>query len=334
MKSKAIIPLILGLAVGIATVKLAINTIRKAQAGNKPADIVSTVRAKQDIDPYKEITAEMVEVIETPANPLVPDNDRCETLESVIGRVSAKPIPRFSPVLQSMIAPEGTEAGMVGRIPEGFRAVSVRIDEVTAAGYQISPGDWVDVIVVMDVNNAKGGGRDTIAEVILQNVQVAAIGYATSFAARPGTGKIKPAKSATLMVAEGEVPKLHLASTRGKITLSMRGHEGGINTTPPRASLNNMVKEIRDPNGAQEPKTDVSSKPLRSADPFQVVVYHGIGGGRDATSIERIMFASERSTRIMSVSPGHPSTSGSVFSNVRESRQRPGPSSHEGYEED
>ena len=66
MKSKAIIPLILGLAVGIATVKLAINTIRKAQAGNQPADIVSTVRAKQDIDPYKVITAEMVELIETP----------------------------------------------------------------------------------------------------------------------------------------------------------------------------------------------------------------------------------------------------------------------------
>ena len=58
MKSKAIIPLVLGLAVGIATVKLAVNTIRKAQAGSQSIELVHTVRAKQDIDPYNEITAD------------------------------------------------------------------------------------------------------------------------------------------------------------------------------------------------------------------------------------------------------------------------------------
>ena len=174
MKSKAIIPLVLGLAVGIATVKLALNTIRKAQANRATITMVNTVRAKVDIDPYKTITAEMVEVIETPENPLVPDRERVESLEDVLGRVSGKSIPQFSAVLQSMIAPEGTSPGMVGRIPNGFRAVSVRIDEVTGVAFQISPGDWVDVIVVMDVSNLRGGGRDTIAEVILQNVQVAA----------------------------------------------------------------------------------------------------------------------------------------------------------------
>lgn len=323
MKSKAIIPLILGLAVGVATVKLAINTIRKAQAGNQPITMVQTVRAKQDIDPYNTITAEMVEVIETPASLLVPDSDRCETLESVLGRVSAKPIPQFAPVLQSMLAPEGTLAGMVGRIPEGYRAVSVRIDEVTGVAFQISPGDWVDVIVVMDVARSRGAGRDTIAEVILQNVQVAAIGYATASASRSGVGKIKPAKSVTLMVAEAYVPKLHLASTRGKITLAMRGHGDSVSDNPASATLSDVISALRGPGSESTPAV----APQRGTDegvaaPHEVVVYHGVGGGRAVTSIERITFAHDRSTKIVNVTQGHPSRGGSVFRGVSDSPQR------------
>lgn len=323
MKSKAIIPLILGLAVGVATVKLAINTIRKAQAGNQPIAMVQTVRAKQDIAPYNTITAEMVEVIDTPASLLVPDGDRCETLESVLGRVSAKPIPQFAPVLQSMIAPEGTLAGMVGRIPEGYRAVSVRIDEVTGVAFQISPGDWVDVIVVMDVARSRGAGRDTIAEVILQNVQVAAIGYATASSSRPGMGKIKPAKSATLLVAEAHVPKLHLASTRGKITLAMRGHEGGVSDHPASASLSDVISALRKPGSESTPAIKPQRRTVRrNATPHEVVVYHGVGGGRGATSIERITFAHDRSTRIVNVTQGHPSRGGSVFSDASDSQRQ------------
>ena len=335
MRSKAIIPLVLGLAVGIATVKLAINTIRKAQAGNAQITMVQTVRAKQDIDPYNVITAEMVEVIEIPANPLVPDHDRCETLESVLGRVSAKPIPQFVPVLKSMLAPEGTLAGMVGRIPEGFRAVSVRIDEVTGVAFQLSPGDWVDVIVVMDVARSRGAGRDTIAEVILQNVQVAAIGYATASAIRPGAGKIKPAKSATLLVAEADVPKLHLASTRGKITLSMRGHEGGVIGTPASASLSDVISSLRNPDGERVPAAKRSRRASRRrATPHEVVVYHGVGGGRGATTIERITFADTRSTHIVNVTQGHPSRGGSVFSAPNSSRRYDEDNEFEGDDEE
>lgn len=335
MKSKAIIPLVLGLVVGVATVKMALNTLRKAQAGNQPITMVQTVRALQDIDPYSTITAEMVELIETPANPLVPDHDRCETLESVLGRVSAKPIPRFSPVLQSMLAPEGTLVGMVGRIPEGFRAVSVRIDEVTGVAFQLSPGDWVDVIVVMDVARYRGGGRDTIAEVILQNVQVAAIGYATASASRAGLGKIKPAKSATLLVAQADVPKLHLASTRGKITLAMRGHEGSVSDRPASASLSDVISGLRDPNSKSTPDLRPTRRTVRrNTTPHEVVVYHGVGGDRAAASIERITFAHNRSTRIVNVMQGHPSRGGSVFSDAGISQRQRGRFDDEGEDEE
>lgn len=309
MKSKAIIPLILGLAVGLATVKLAVNTIRKAQAGSRSVTTVTTVRARLDIDAYKEITPDMVELIETPENAFAPEGDRVENLEVVIGRVAGKAIPQHSPVLLSMLAPEGTAAGMVGRIPDGFRAVSVRIDEVTGVAFQITPGDWVDVIVVLDVASLRGGGRETIAEVILQRVRVAAIGYATSAATRPGVGKIKPAKSATLLVAQQDVPKLHLASTRGKITLAMRGHDVETSDRPVTASLRDVVSALRKPSldpPGQRDAPPIWNEPVEGL-PYEVVVYHAAGRARDPSTIERITFENGRSSKIVSVSEGHPS---------------------------
>ncbi len=323
MKSKAIIPLVLGLAVGIATVRLAVNAVRKAQAGSRAAAVVMVVRATQDIDAFKRITAEMVELIETVDSVLIPERDRFESLDQVVGRVAGKPIPLSSAILKSMLAPEGTQPGMVGRIPTGFRAVSVRIDEVTGVAFQLAPGDWVDVIVVMDVNIATGGGRDTIAEVILQNVQVAAIGYSTATGARAGAGKIKPAKSATLMVAERDVPKLHLAATRGKLTLAMRGNDNERTDDPASASLGDIVGRL---GKARRASNEPAPSPRRTRSalveqiPHQVVVFHGVGGGRDQTAIERITFAHGRSTDILSVSLGYPSRGAAAMSGTSPTR--------------
>ena len=45
MNRKAIIPLVLGLCVGLATVKVAVDTIRKAKAAGKTSETVKVVRA-------------------------------------------------------------------------------------------------------------------------------------------------------------------------------------------------------------------------------------------------------------------------------------------------
>src|SRR3990172_1430242 len=180
MSRKAIIPLVLGLGIGLLAVKFVVESIQKAQASNASGKGVTAVRAKQDIEAHEEISKEMVETVETADNLFAPQNDRIEKIERAIGRVAAKPIPRSAPVLLSMLAPVGTKPGMVGRIPAGYRAVSVKIDEVTAAGYQIQPGDWVDVIVGMDIDSGNNRKKETIAEVILQHVQVVAVGQGTS----------------------------------------------------------------------------------------------------------------------------------------------------------
>ena len=225
MKGKAIIPLVLGLCVGLVAVKYLFDTLQKAKGANADRQLTSLVRARQDIDSLELLTPDKLEVIEIRDSSLAPAHELISSLDVALGRVTAKAIPQHSPVLQSMLAAEGTPAGMVGRIPPGFRAVSVKIDEVTGVAYQLKPGDWVDVIVVMDVDTGRARNKETIAEVILEHVQVAAIGQATNQPQTDVGAQVKPAKSATLLVPEEDVPKLHLVQTRGKITLSMRGED-------------------------------------------------------------------------------------------------------------
>lgn len=322
MQRKAIIPLILGLGIGLVTVKLAVDTIRKARAANQPAELITVVRATQDIGANEEISPEMVAIVETADSPFAPEGERFGVIEDVIGRVTAKGIPAQTPVLASMLAPEGTSPRLVGRIPPGFRAVSVKIDEVSAVAFQLKAGDWVDVIVVMDIeSDFKRNRKETIAEVILQHVQVAAIGHSTNQDGSSGTGKAKAAKSATLLVAEADVPKLHLAGTRGKITLSMRGEDETIAARPARADMSGLLSRILRPKPDTKGNMDgfmsafskmMASKPSVRPEPIQkepqhlVMVVHASAESRFRTLIERVTFDGVNSARIIDVSEGPP----------------------------
>lgn len=322
MKGKAIIPLALGLVVGLLAVKFLVDTLKKAQASGSEKQTITAVRATQDIDAFQEITRELVEQIEAADSKLIPASERIANIDDVLGRVTSKSIPMQSPVFKSMLAPEGTDAGMAGRIEEGFRAVSVKIDEASGVAYQLRPGDWVDVIVVMDIDTGSRTGRkkQTIAEVILQHVQIAAIGQNTS---GPSSGtadaKVKPAKSATLIVAEEDVPKLHLAGTRGKITLAMRGQDSKITEKPPIARESELYRNFGGEEPVEAPAPVVIAAPTPQPAPVaqpvpthNLMVYTHLPKAPGPKS-EQFMFENARSRTILSLGDGPGSRAGSLF---------------------
>ena len=111
MKGRAIIPLVLGLCVGLVAVKYLVNTLQNAKGSSGDSQTISVVRATQDLDSYQEITAEFVELVETTDDTFAPSQERITSLEDVIGRVTAKAIPERAPILLSMLAPPDTPAG-------------------------------------------------------------------------------------------------------------------------------------------------------------------------------------------------------------------------------
>lgn len=320
MKGKAIIPLVLGLAVGLIAVKFTVDFVNEARGSAPKTQTVDVVRAKLDIGTHVKITAEMVEIVKAPKGGLVPltgtfstfkdvlDEQGAVTILGVVGRVTAKGIPASTLVLEPMLAPPGTLAGMVGRIPPGYRAVSVKIDEVTGVAYQIKAGDWVDVIVVMDIEaRGRRNNRETIAEVVLQNVQVAALGRDMASQQTGPAAKTKPAKSATLLVTEMDVPKLHLAATRGKITLSMRGRNDDATGEAVVVRGSDVFKSYRrDKEPQPTPKQVVQIAPPAPdpVEPHSVVVHKGSTLPSVSPITERVTFENEHSSRIISVRDG------------------------------
>ncbi len=300
MKGKAIIPLVLGLAVGVLAVKFVIDTVKKAKSENQAAPTFQVVRARQDIDAYQLITDSMLEIIETSDENFAPEKSRFAAMEDLKDRVTAKTIPMHVPVLETMLAPKGTQQGMVGRIPPGFRAVSVRIDEVTGVAYQLNPGDWVDVVVVMDVDSSSGNRqKETVSEVVLQRVQVAAVGRGSQSEQDAAATKGKPAKSATLFIHEKNVPKFHLASSRGRITLSMRGKDDGVAKAGglPSAKLSELFNNMFG-------KKPVIARAVIDTEPYEVVIYRGSGVPGKEVDTERVVFQNRYSSNIIKVSKG------------------------------
>lgn len=232
MKKVAIIPMVLGVAMGAMAIKLGLDFVKKAQASG--GQKVSVVVAMVEIASTSQLDETMLKVIQTPTSPLL-GSDSYASVEDVIGRVALASIPPGAVVREALLAPKGTPPGLIVRIPSGFRAVSVKINEVSGVGYQLRPGAYVDVIAVIDIRDPETHRKETFSRIILQRVEVIAVGRTLS-AADQSSSKTKAAKSVTLLVKDSDVPKLHLAETRGTVTLAMRGPDDDLTSDEGRSS--------------------------------------------------------------------------------------------------
>ncbi|NLX23745.1 MAG: Flp pilus assembly protein CpaB [Phycisphaerae bacterium] len=229
MRSRAIIPLAVGLAVGVLAIKLFTDVLKKAK-GATNNDTVQVVCANTDINPTMEIKDSMVEMTTVPRS-LAPKLVFTRK-DEVIGRVAGMTIPRGMAVIPTLLAPKGTPPGMATRIREGYRAVAVKVDEFAGVAGWIRPGSRVDVVAVMQTEN-QGARRGTVSKVILDNIEVLAVGQDLGT-----TGEVSAAitKSVTLLIRPEDVPRLHLAATKGTIKLAMRNQRdadtgNGMETT-------------------------------------------------------------------------------------------------------
>ncbi len=216
MRGRAIIPLAIGLTVGIVAVKLLVDVVKRAKASTENGATVPVVTAAMEIPQGAAISQNMLSVKQVPAN-LCPSQHFANSQE-LQDRVTSVAIPKDMPVLASMLAPKGTTPGLGARIPDGMRAVAVKVDEWVGVGVWLRPVFRVDVAAVFTVGS--GGRTQTVSRVILQNIEVAAVGGEKGQTPQD-TGPLV-ARSVTLIVRPEDVSKIHLASEKGKIRLAMR----------------------------------------------------------------------------------------------------------------
>ncbi len=142
-----------------------------------------------------------------------------ESVDKLVGRVAVANIAPREPITETRLAPEGTSAGLSAVIPEGYRAMTVKVDDVVGISGFIMPGTLVDVVVVIDPQE-RAGMQDPISKIVLQNIKVLANGQNID---KPESEReANSVKAVTLLVLPEQAEKLALAASEGKLQLVMR----------------------------------------------------------------------------------------------------------------
>jgi pilus assembly protein CpaB len=202
----------------LAAVGTAVVLTRYLEARTAAARIptVKVVVAAMDIPLATALRAEALKVVEWPAASR-PESAFSDPA-SLVGRVATTSLMKGEAILEPKLASTKAGSGLAALLPEGMRAVAVRVDDVVGVAGFVHPGDHVDVIVTMRAS--EGTSQPHVSKIVLQGIRVLAVGKDVSHSGR--NEKATPATVATLMVTSDESEKLALAATKGQILLSLR----------------------------------------------------------------------------------------------------------------
>jgi pilus assembly protein CpaB len=173
------------------------------------------VVAASDLELGAALRADDLRVVEWPENAL--PMGAFTNPEEIVGRGLVMPVIQNEPILPMKLAGKDAGSGLSVVIPEGKRAVSVRVNEVIGVAGYVLPGTKVDVLATASPTEKR---QDMTTKLVLSNVQVLAAG--TKIEQDAEQGKPISVNVVTLLVTPDESERLTLGATEGKIQLALR----------------------------------------------------------------------------------------------------------------
>jgi pilus assembly protein CpaB len=249
------------------------NYLKKQEAEVQQAVATSKVAvASSDIPIGTTIQANLVKVIDWPrANQ---PQGAFNSLEQVVGRTVKDPYTAGEPILESKLVPKEGQGGILTyKIPEGHRAMTVAVDQVSGVAGFIAPGSMVDVVLT----TTPPGAGQPISRIVLQNVPILATGQILSEQKKDEKPQVVP--TVTVDVTPEDAEKLAIASTQGRLQLVLRrvGDKEVAKTTG--ATVARVVGLGAPKAEAKEPRIAVHKRvaaPVqRAPEPFSVEVWRG-----------------------------------------------------------
>ena len=239
--------------------------LSSAQAYTKNLNKVAV--AKVPIALGSKIIPEQIMVVQFPKES-TPDG-AFDTPEKLAGRVAVMNIAAREPITESRLAPEGTAAGLSAVIPEGYRAMTVKVDDAAGISGFIMPGSLVDVVVTIDPHEGSGM-QDPVSKIVLQNIKVLANGQ--NIDKPENEREANSVKAVTLQVTPEQAEKLALAATQGKLQLVMRNQVDQGDEQTPGVNKRNLLggetaQPIPEPGALKSEQPKQESRPMRRSAP-------------------------------------------------------------------
>ena len=213
---RLIIALLAAITFGLIAAVSVKQYLLSAQTFSRVNEVVI---AKVSIPVGSRIIAEQLTVAQFPAD-VTPEGAFAKIDENLIDRVVVTSISPREPITEPKLAPVGSLGGLASVIPEGYRAMTVKVDDVVGVSGFIMPGTLVDIVVV--IQPPKGSStEEMISKIVLQNIKVLASGQNID---KPKNDRDveRAIKAVTLQVTPEQAEKLALASSEGKLQLVMR----------------------------------------------------------------------------------------------------------------
>jgi pilus assembly protein CpaB len=218
---RAIAMLVISVLIGLgATVIAAGWIVQQGQAASN-----KVVVAAIDIELGSRLNAQMLKSVDWPSGSV--PSGAVSDAQLLQDRVIKTSILRGEPILESKLAPVGSKGGLSAVIPEGKRAMTVRVNDVIGVAGFALPGNYVDIVVNTQLDG-EGRGDKQISKIVLEHILVLAVAQEAD---RDET-KPKVVNAVTLEVTPEQAEKLDLARSVGTLSLVLRNQVdgNGVNT--------------------------------------------------------------------------------------------------------
>lgn len=174
------------------------------------------VVAVEDMPMGTLITKDHVKLVAWPASSPVPNG--FTEIEQVVNRGLVSAVVAHEPLTESKLASLEAGAGLPPSIPEGMRALSVRVNEIIGVAGFVVPGTRVDLMVTLKEGSNQ---QSTMTRVVLSDIQVLTAGTRYD-QEKSRDGQPIPTSVVTLLVTPEDAEKVTLAASEGQIMLTLR----------------------------------------------------------------------------------------------------------------
>ena len=212
------VALALAISAGMALVVSGIFyqvAVRDGPSEPQPVEIGEVVVAARDLNIGAAIEATDLKIEPWPAN-RIPDGS-FQQIDDVISRVTVNRVLANEPIAERRLALPGSGVGLAPKVPEGMRAMAVRVDDVNGVAGFVLPEARVDVLLTGSPRNREEIGR--VTRTILSNIRVISAG---EHLAPDASGRPKRVPVVTLLLMPRQAELLTLASSQGRIQLVLR----------------------------------------------------------------------------------------------------------------
>ncbi|MGO9336876.1 MAG: Flp pilus assembly protein CpaB [Terracidiphilus sp.] len=170
--------------------------------------------------------------------------------ENAIGRGVISNIYQGEPILDSRLAVVGSGGGLAATIPNGMRAIAVRVDDVVGVAGFVTPGMHVDVLVsgippgANNAPNSRQAMLGTEVKTVLQNIQVLSAGVNIQ---KDAEGKPQSVQVVNLLVTPEQAETLSLITSGVKIQLALRNPLDTKTQEVPMTAMGNIFADQAPP---------------------------------------------------------------------------------------